>query len=331
MSICLRRREFIAGLGGAAAWPLAARAQQAGLPVIGFLNPNTPENAKEVVSEFRRGLRDAGYIEGQNVAIEFRWANAQLGVLRQLASDLIHLPVAVIVASGALPSPLAAKAATSTIPIIIAGGVDPVKYGLVASLSRPGGNITGVTYIYSELAGKRLDLLLKLVPQATTVGYLVPGQVGDQVARENTGELLTAARVLGRKIIVLECRALSDFDTAFATMIERQAGAVLVEAFALAFSNRDKILALAARHKIPAIYAQSQYTHEGGLMSYSSANLMRQVAIRYVARILKGAKPADLPVEQPTKFDFILNLKTAKALGLTVPPTLLALADEIIE
>jgi putative ABC transport system substrate-binding protein len=327
----MKRREFITFIGGAAAaWPIGARAQQRAMPVVGFLNPNSPEVSTGVVSEFRRGLRDAGYIEGQNVALEFRWANGHLGVLRQLASELVRLPVTVIVASGALPSPLAAKAATSTIPIVIAGGVDPVKYGLVASLGRPGGNITRVTYIFSELAGKRLDLLLKLVPQATTVGYLVPSQV-DQVTRENAGELLTAARTLGQQIIVLECRAPPDFDTAFATMIERQAGAVLVEAFALAFNNRDKILALATRHKIPAIYAQSQYVYEGGLMSYSSPSLMRQVAIRYVARILKGAKPADLPVEQPTKFDLIVNLTAAKALGLTLPPTLLALATEVIE
>jgi putative ABC transport system substrate-binding protein len=339
MSICLRRREFIAGLGGAATWTLAARAQQPGIPVIGYLSSNSSSNSPESAAEFRRGLRDAGYIEGQNVSIEFRWANGQRGVLPQLASEFVRLPVAVIVATGAVDSSFAAKAATSTIPIVIAGGADPVRYGLVASLSRPGGNITGVTYIFGELAGKRLDLLLKLVPQATTVGYLVPGgaliaeaqsQV-NQVLRENIGELLAAARVLGRQIIVLECRALADFDAAFATMIERQAGAVLVEAFALAFNNRDKIIALTARHKIPAIYAQSQYVYEGGLMSYSSENLLRQVAIRYVARILKGAKPADLPVEQPTNFNLVINLKTVKALGLDIPPILLAMANRVIE
>jgi putative tryptophan/tyrosine transport system substrate-binding protein len=326
------RRDFIAGLSAAATptlWPLAAHAQQAGIPVIGYLGASSPEAAKEVVADFRRGLRDAGHIEGQNVAIEFRWANAQFGVLRQLASELVRLPVAVIFASGGVGSPLAAKAATSTIPIVIAGGADPVKYGLVASLSRPGGNITGVTYIFSELAGKRLDLLLKLVPHATTVGYLVAGL--DQVTRENTGELLTAARAVGRQIIVLECRALPDFDAAFATMIERQAGAVLVEAFALAISNRDKILALAARHKIPAIYAQSQYAYEGGLMSYAAAGAARQAAIQYVARILEGAKPADLPIAQPTNFRLVINLKTAKALGLEIPPMLLVQADQVIE
>ena len=326
----LRRREFIAGLGTAAAWSLAARAQQPRIPVIGFLSPNSPENDKRVVAELRRGLRDAGYIEGQNVAIEFRWANGQLGVLRQLASELVRFPVAVIVTAGTADSTFAAKAATSTIPIVITGGADPVKYGLVASLNRPGGNITGVTGIISKLAGKRLDLLLKLVPQATTVGYLVPGQV-NQVVRENTAELLTAARALGREMIVLECRAAPDFDIAFATMIERQAGGVLVEAFPPAYNNRDKILALAARHKIPAIYGQSQYVYEGGLMSYGSEDLMRQVAIRYVARILKGAKPADLPVEQPTNFGLVINLKTVKALGLDIPPILFAMANRVIE
>ena len=330
MSICLRRREFMVALGGVAAWPVLTRAQQSGIPVIGFLSSNGPEAAESVVSEFRRGLRDAGYIEGQNVAIEFRWANGQLGVLRQLASELVRFPVAVIVTAGTADSTFAAKAATSTIPIVIAGGADPVRYGLVASLSRPGGNITGVTYIFGELAGKRLDLLLKLVPQATTVGYLVPGQV-NQVVRENTGELLTAARALGRQIIVLECRTLPDFDAAFATMIERQAGGVLVEAFPPAYNNRDKILALAARHKIPAIYGQSQYVYEGGLMSYGSQGIMGQVAIRYVARILKGAEPADVPVEEPTKFDLVVNLTTAQTLGLTIPPTLRVLASEVIE
>jgi putative ABC transport system substrate-binding protein len=232
MSICLRRREFIAGLGGAAAWPLAVGAQQRGMPVIGYLSLNGAEADESVVSEFRGGLRDAGYIEGQNVAIEFRWANGQLGVLRQLASELVRLPVAVIVATGAVASPIAAKAATSTIPIVIAGGEDPVRWGLVASLSRPGGNITGVTYLHSEIVGKRLDLLFKLVPQATTVGYLVAPQVA-HVERENTAELLTAARALGRQIIVLECRALPDFDAAFATMIDRQAAQSLSKPFNL--------------------------------------------------------------------------------------------------
>ena len=329
----IRRREFIAGVSAAATpvlWPLAARAQQPGIPVIGFLDTASAETTKGVVSEFRRGLRDAGYIEGQNVAIEFRWGNGQSD-MRRLASDLVRLQVAVIVASGGRDSQLAAKAATSTIPIVMMGGADPVKEGLVASLSRPGGNITGVTFILNELAGKRLDLLLKAAPEATTVGYLVGNQTDSEGAQGATRELLTAAQAAGRQIIVLECRDISDFEKAFATMIERQAAAVVVAAFPLAFSNRNKIVALAAQHKMPAIYSQNQYVYEGGLMSYAGVRVPRQVAIRYVARILKGAKPADLPIEQPTDFRLVINLKTAKALGLEIPPALLAQANQVIE
>jgi len=326
----MRRRDFIACVAGAAAsWPLELCAQQPGIPVIGFLDPTSPDVSVEIASSFRLGLREAGYIEGQNVAIEFRWGNGQ-PVLRQLASELVRLQVAVIVASGGVRSPLAAKAATSTIPIVIAGGADPVRYGLVASLNQPGGNITGVTFLLNELAGKRLDLLLKLVPQATTVGYLVAGQA-DDVQRGDTGEALAAARALGRQIIVLECRTLPDFETAFANMIERQAGAVVVSAFPLALNNRNKILALAARHKIPAIYPQDHYVYGGGLMSYGAPAVMRQVAIQYVARILKGAKPADLPIQRPTNFRLAINLKTAEILGLKVPRDLLAMVDDVIE
>jgi len=331
----IRRREFIAGVSAAATpvlWPLTAGAQQPGIPVIGFLDTASAEDAKWNVSEFRRGLRDAGYIEGQNVAIEFRWGNGQgqPSIMRQLASDLVRLQVAVIVASGAVSSQLAAKAATTSIPIVMMGGADPVKYGLVASLSRPGGNLTGVTTIVNALASKRLDLLLTLVPEATTVGYLVVDQTGaSDEERGNTGDLLTAAQALGRQIIVLECRNVSDFDKAFATMIERQAGAVVASAFRLAFNNRNKIVALAAHHKIPAVYAQNQYVYEGGLMSYGAVNGARQVAMRYVARILKGANPADLPIEQPTNFKLDINLKTAKALGLKIPRELLIQANVI--
>src|SRR6266436_5740091 len=219
----IRRREFIAGLGAAAApilWPLAARAQQPGIPVIGFLDTSSPEANKEAVSAFRRALGDAGYIDGQNVAIEFRWGNNQPSIMQRLASDLVHLQVAVIVASGGSSSQLGAKAATSTIPIVMMGGPDPVKYGLVASLSRPEGNLTGVTFIVNELASKRLDLLLKVVPEATTVGYLVTSQTND-IERGYIGDLLTAGQALGRQIIVLECRDVSDFEKAFATVIER--------------------------------------------------------------------------------------------------------------
>jgi putative ABC transport system substrate-binding protein len=323
----MKRREFIAGLGGVATWSVVAGAQQPALPVIGFLEASSLEATKEIVAGFRRGLIDAGYIEGQNVAIEFRYRNGQLSTLRQLASDLVRLQVAVIVAVGGAAFP--AKAATSTIPIVVMAGIDPVKSGLVASLSRPEGNITGVTFIIGTLEGKRLDLLLQLAPAATTVGYLV-GAPNNYVQRF-VPELFTAAQALGRQIVVLVCRSVSDFETAFATLIERQAGAVIVGAFPVFFNNRSKIVALAARHKMPAIYAQSQYVNEGGLMSYGSATTARQVAIRYVARILKGAKPADLPIEQPTDFRLDINLKTAKALGLEIPPALLVQANQVIE
>ena len=331
----IRRREFVVGATAAATpvlWPLAAQAQQPSMPVIGFLDTSSPEAYEQVVSQFRRGLRDAGFIEGQNVAIEFRWAKNQLSILPQLASDLVRLRVAVIVASGAIESQLAAKAATSTIPIVMMGGADPIKSGLVASLSRPGGNITGVTLINGPLEGKRLDLLLQLAPEATTVGYMVGDQTDNDGIAPGFGELFRAAQALGRQIVVLKCRDVSDFEKAFATMIELQAGAVVVRAFALAFNNRSKIIALAAHHKMPAIYAQPQYVDEGGLMSYGAAGAAaRQVAIQYVARILKGAKPADLPIERPTNFGLVINLKTAKALGLKIPPLLFAQAYRVIE
>jgi len=327
----MRRREFIALLGGgaAAASPLGARAQQPAMPVIGFLDPGSPETAR--VDGFRQALADAGYVEGRNVAIEFRWANTQLERLRALAEDLVKHRVAVIVASGGVGAALAAKAATSTIPIVLAGGADPVRYGLVASLNRPGGNITGVTFILNELAGKRLTLLTALVPQEMTVAYLVGDQQAYEREAQLTSDLLAVARELGRQVIVLECRSTSDFDSAFATLVERRAGALLVSAFPLAFNNRDKILALAAHHQIPAMYPQSPYAYEGGLMSYFAVVTLRQVVVDYVAPILKGAKPADLPIQQPTKFRLVINLKTAKALGVTIPDKLLALADEVIE
>jgi putative ABC transport system substrate-binding protein len=304
MAIYIRRREFIILLGGGAAWPLAARAQQPGvIPAIGFLDPTSPDAFPLGVAGFRRGLKEAGYVEGRNVTIEYRWAEGQLDRLPRLAADLVGRRVAVIVASGAIDAALAAKAATSTIPIVFQGGADPVKYGLVASLNRPGGNITGVTAIANELAGKRLELLRELVPKATTVGYLVDNQ-SDETERDLTSDLLAAARALGRQVIVLECRGDNDFEAAFATLAQRQPSALLVSAFPLAFNNRPKILALAARHKIPAIYAQPQYAWEGGLMSYDGVGTLRQIGFYYVPQILKGAKPADLPVQQPTKFRF---------------------------
>jgi putative ABC transport system substrate-binding protein len=326
----MRRRDFITAVGGAAAaWPLTARAQQPTMPVIGFLETSSPEATRGVVAAFREGLKEAGYIEGKDVAIEFRWADNQRG-LSEMAADLVRRKVDVIVASGGSDSPLAAKAATSTIPIVTTGGADPVKYGLVASLNRPGGNVTGVTAIHNQLAGKRLDLLVKLVPQAMTIGYLVDYE-RDNENPKTTADLLAAAHALGRQIIVSECRIMADFEAALATLVERQAGGLIVSAFPLAFDNRNKILALAAQHKIPAIYSQSPYAYGGGLMSYSAVGAMKQVAIQYVARILKGAKPADLPVQLPAQFEFIINLKTATALGIEVPRTLLAIADKVIE
>ncbi len=326
----MRRRDFIAGVGSAAALPLAARAQQPGIiPVIGFLSPDSAEAFPRGVAEFRRGLEEAGYVEGRNVTIEYRWAEGQFDRLPRLAGDLVGRRVAVIVASGGVNAALAAKAATSTIPIVFEGGADPVKYGLVASLNRPGGNITGATSIVNELAGKRLELLRELVPQATTVGYLA----GNQRERERdlTNDLLAAARALGRQVIVLECRSDSDFEAAFAALVQRRPSALVVSAFPLAFNNRPKILALAAHHKIPAIYPQPQYAWEGGLMSYDGVSTLRQVGSYYVPQILKGAKPADLPVKQPTKFRLVINVKTAEALGLAIPRKLLVIADEVIE
>jgi putative ABC transport system substrate-binding protein len=331
----LKRREFITLLGGAAvAWPIAVRAQQPAMPTIGFLSPLSPN--RDGVAEFRRGLEEAGYVEGQNVAIEFRWANGRFARLPELAADLVRRQVDVIVAVGAVGAALAAKAATSTIPIVIAGGADPVRYGLVPSLGRPGGNITGVTSILNELAGKRLDLLLQLVPQATTVGYLVGDQSGEageagEAERQYTSDFLAAARAVGRQVIVLECPNNGDFEAAFATLVQRQASALVVSAYAGAQINRKKIVALAALHKIPTIYPQRQYANEGGLMSYYPAGTLHQVGLYFVARILKGAKPADLPIQQPTEFRLVINAKTAEALGLTIPLILVATADEVIE
>jgi putative ABC transport system substrate-binding protein len=278
----IKRREFIAGLGGAAAaWPLAAHGQQPAMPVIGFLDLSSPIGG--LVAAFRQDLKEAGYIEGQNVAIEFRWANNNFNVLPDLAADLVRRRVAVIVASGVTPVAVAARDATSTIPIVFSGGADPVKYGLVASLSHPGGNITGVTSLYNEVAGKRLDMLSKLVPHPKTFGYLVGYQ--NDYETNLTNDLLGAARTLGLEVIVLQCLRDSDIEAAFTLLAQRQVSGVVVSAFAAAFNSRPKILALAARHKIPAIYVQSQYAYEGGLMSYSAVAIFRQVGFYYVPQI----------------------------------------------
>jgi ABC-type uncharacterized transport system substrate-binding protein len=328
----MNRREFIAALGGAAAmWPLAARAQQPAMPVIGFLHPGSLAANRFLVAAFRRGLADAGYVEGRNVTIEFRWANNQVRQLPALAADLVGLPVAVIVAAGGLGSALAAKDATSTIPIVVASGVDPVKRGLVASLNQPGGNVTGLTLLTAELQGKRLELLSEVVPQATTVAYLA-GPPSSLMFEEETGDIVRAGRMLGREIIVIETHSAFEFDAPFNAFVQRGAGALVVGTFPWFFERRNKILELAARHKIPAMYPSRLFVFEGGLMSYGASwDVFRHVGFHYVSQILKGVKPSDLPVQQPTKFELVINLKTAKALGLEVPPTLLARADEVIE
>jgi putative tryptophan/tyrosine transport system substrate-binding protein len=331
----MRRREFIAGLGGAAvAWPPALRAQQPAMPVVGFLHLGAPDAQIDRVAGFRQGLKEAGYLEGQNVVVEYRWANGQVEQIRALAADLVRRRVAAILAGGGDPSAVAAKAATSDIPIVFAFGTDPVKLGLVASLNRPGGNVTGVTVISNELGGKRLDLLRQLVPDATTVGYLTaPGPNNTQLTYEEImSEMTTAARALGRQLVVVETPSEADFEAAFATLEKNRAGALVVGGFALFTNRRDKLLPLVARYKIPAIYQSREFPLDGGLMSYGGnyVEAFRLGGI-YIGRILNGAKPADLPVQQSTKFELLINLKTARALGLEIPPNLLAIADQVIE
>jgi putative tryptophan/tyrosine transport system substrate-binding protein len=327
----IRRRDFVILLGGgAAAWPLAAHAQQPGMPVVGFLGSGSPQPMGRLVAAFRQGLAKAGYVEGQNVAIEFRWAGSQSARLPALAAELVHRQVAVIF-TGGFGSPIrAAKAATSTIPIVFAYGGDPVKGGLVASLSHPGGNVTGVTAINAELVSKWLSLAGDLAPQATTVGFLSGDSSYLAFYEDQKSQILAAARALGRQVIILETRSDLDYEAAFKTLVQREAGALIVGAFA--FRNSNEILALAARYKIPTIYPRRDYVEAGGLMSYAAdyADTFRQAGV-YTGRILAGAKPADLPVMLATKFELVINLKTAKALGLEISPTLLATAHEVIE
>jgi putative ABC transport system substrate-binding protein len=319
----MRRREFIAGLAAAATCPLRARAQT--IPVIGYLSFGTPTEAVDSVAAFLQGLAAAGYVEGRDVAIEFRWGNHQGRQLPSLAAELVQRQVAVIVALDGGPSALAAQAATSTIPILFLLGADPAKFGFVAD-----GNMTGLTAVSSELMGKRVDLLREMAPSATTVGYISDPRA--QNFEEATRSMLTAVRALGRQAIILEARGGSDIDAAFVTLVERGAGALVVGPHVLFERNRQKIIDLAARHKISAIYSDRGFVVAGGLMSYTTDGIaaIRQIGWLYAAQILKGAKPADLPVQQPTKFNLVINLSTAKALGLTVPEPLLASADELV-
>jgi ABC-type uncharacterized transport system substrate-binding protein len=325
----VRRRQFIKLLSGAAAaWPLAARAQQTALPVVGILSGSSAATAS-FLAGFREDLRDAGYIEGQNVVIEARWAEGQYDRLPVLAAELVHRPAAVIVASS-LPSVFAAKAATSTIPIVFISAGDPVQLGIVASLNRPGGNITGVNFFAVEVASKRLELLIEVVPTVTVIGLLTnPNNPRTDV---EIGQLQAAARAVGKQILVVKASGERDFDVAFETLVQERASAVLIPTEPLFFARREQLVALAARHALPAMYDVREFTAAGGLVSYgfSLADTYRLIAGQ-VARILKGAKPADLPILQPTKFELVVNLRTAKTLGLTIPESFLLRADEVIE
>ena len=327
----MRRREFLGALGGAAAaWPLGASAQQPVMPVVGFLGNYGRNDRPNLVDAFRRGLREGGHVEGRNVAIEYRFAENQHDRLPTLVADLIGRKVAVIAATGGGASILAAMAATKTIPIVFTLGTDPVREGFVASLNRPGGNITGISFFNSVLGGKALGLLHELVPNAAVIGLLANPKAPESARMLSDAQ--EAAHTLGLQLLVLNASAPNEIDTAFATLRQRRAGALLVSTGTFFGGRRQQIVALAARDAIPAIYFNREYTAEGGLMSYGNdvADVYRRAA-PYVARILKGEKPADLPVDQATKFEFVINLTTAKALGLTINPGLLAIVDEVIE
>jgi ABC-type uncharacterized transport system substrate-binding protein len=328
----MKRREFITLLGGAAAaWPLAARAQQPAMPVIGFLGSASPDRWAGRMRAFHQGLSETGYAEGRNVAIEYRWAEGQNDRLGPLAAELVGRQVTVIVTPGSTPAALAAKAATTTIPIVFEVASDPVELGLVTSLARPGGNITGVTSLNAEVGPKRLELLHELVPTATVVGLLV-NPTNPNLAELTTKNLHAAARSLGLKMHILHASADRDFDTVFATLNQLRAGALAIGTDPFFSSRLEQLATLTARHAVPTVYQFREFTAAGGLMSYggSLTDTFRAAGV-YTGRILKGDKPADLPVQRTTKVELFLNLRTAKVLGLEVPRTLIARADDVIE
>jgi putative tryptophan/tyrosine transport system substrate-binding protein len=325
----MKRREFMSLLGGAAAaWPLAAVAQQPGMPVIGFLNAASPEMFAHLAAAFRKGLNEAGYVEGQNVAIEYRWAEGNLDRLPSLANDLIRRRVTVIAAAGG--AQFAATSATTTVPIVCVTGSDPVKLGLVASLNRPGGNITGMTVFSADLEAKRLELLHELVPKALVMGVLLDPRF--PMADVQTREVQNAGRTLSLQVRIAHASTEAEIEGAFTELVKNGVRALLLAGGPFFNNNRARLMALTAHHRLPAIAGEREFTEAGGLMSYGTnvPDVYRQMGV-YSGRILKGERPADLPFLQPSKFDFALNLRTAKTLGLDIPPTLLARADEVIE
>ena len=327
----MRRRDFITWVGGAAAgWPLAANAQRPAVPVIGFLSLRTQEFDAALLTELRRGLRETGYVEGQNFTIEFRFAGGQFDHLAGLAEELVRRKVNLMVTSGGTAAVLAARAATATIPIVFAIGDDPMQFGLVASLNRPGGNITGATNFYGTLAAKQLGLLRELAPKADTIGLLV--NPNEPAYASQIRDAQTGAQEVGQKLVILTASTESEIDAAFAAFVQKGAGALLFGANPFYVTRATQIFALAARHGLPAIYWRTELAKAGGLMSYGAnpGEQLRHAGV-YAGRILKGEKPADLPVIQPTKFEFVINLQTARAMRLDIPPTLLARADQVIE
>jgi putative ABC transport system substrate-binding protein len=325
------RRRFMTMLGGAATWPLAARAQQPAMPVVGLVTGGSPEAAVRMGGGFRRGLNEGGYVEGQNVTVEYQWLDGQYDRLPSLMADLVRRRVAVIATPGSNPAALAAKAATTTIPIVFGVGADPIELGLVASLARPGGNATGINFFVADIAAKRLGLLHDLVPKAVRIAVLI-NPANASTAEATLRDMPEAARAIGLQIVVLNASTGLEIEAAFATLVRDRADALFVGADAFFNSRRVQLANMAARHAIPTAFAVREYVDAGGLMSYgtSLADMYRHVGA-YSGRILKGARPADLPVLQSTKFELVINLQTARMLGLTVPDKLLVAADEVIE